>query len=152
MITLIKIASRDYNKMDVSTKIANIVSIGIGLFIFFGACGVLTFMTIEYNKGKDYDALKDLYVEQSKILNQTLEEQEKLYESCFDCKFPFKFEGKTYTDCLQNGHETWCPTELDASGTYTVGQQQSNCPVSNCSQGIASVTRLRDFLNKGSVE
>ena len=36
----------------------------------------------------------------------------------FQCKFPFKFNGKTHNSCTKDGDEKlWCATEIDATNS-----------------------------------
>ena len=54
--------------------------------------------------------------------------QTKVYT---DCVFPFKYKGKTYTECTGVNHQdnVWCSTKVDSNDNYMAGQWK------NCREG-----------------
>ena len=56
------------------------------------------------------------------------------------CSFPFRFAGRTYTECLTLGNNdtSWCSTKTDEFGNHVIGFEeecQSTCSFNNCPSG-----------------
>ena len=56
------------------------------------------------------------------------------------CKFPFKFAGRTYSECitLGNNETSWCSTRTDDFGNHIAGSEEdceTECSVNNCPTG-----------------
>ena len=58
--------------MIASTKVANTLALGGGIFIFFVVAAITVYMTHEYNKAKDFEELEEKYNETLLRLNETL--------------------------------------------------------------------------------
>lgn len=114
----------------VSTKAANIIALGGGIVVFIITAAITVYMTSEYNKAKNYQKLKLLFQSLNNDENYMKNWQE---DRCKLCQFPFKYQGKTYKDCIaDHDHDQyWCPNLLDESGSYIEGQR-IDCPVNQC--------------------
>lgn len=56
------------------------------------------------------------------------------------CIFPFKFAGRTYSECITLGNNgtAWCSTRTDEFGNHIIGFEEecmSTCSVNNCPTG-----------------
>ena len=49
------------------------------------------------------------------------------------CKFPFTYDGKTYSKCTSKNHVVpWCATELDDEGSMKNKNTWGNCDMATC--------------------
>ena len=60
------------------------------------------------------------------------------------CKFPFKYEGETYTGCPVDPYEaseTWCSTKVDQDGNHVeVGQNYGFC-IEDCPKHVPKIEK-----------